>query len=436
MQNSPAIQYQMHTKTVQELFYLYEHGHLNLEPGFQRKSVWTVSDRRRLIDSISRGYPLPSIFLYQQTKDGHHVYDVIDGKQRIETLLMFAGLMRGRFDAVLQLPGADAPERTDWKGLMKKQHQHLITGYKVQCIEVNGELGEIIDLFVRINSTGKPLSSAEKLHARYFNSPFLKTAEKLARKFRDYFVKHGVLSVAKLDRMKHVELVCELMLAAHTGAVSNKKTALDRAMKADTLTQNEANKAAERVQKSLNRIAKMVPKLHQTRFAQLADFYSLATLIEQFDREGLVLSDKRSNALAADLLTAFGTGVDMVKQKQKKALGMKAGEEQYREYLLTVLEGTDAIDQRQRRAQLLRGLLASLFGVKDKDRGFSVEQRRVLWNSTAVRKCTGPKCRPPRTLTWDDFTIDHVKPWNKGGATALENAALMCHSCNSAKGGS
>jgi hypothetical protein len=420
----------MHTKSVQDLFNLYEKDQLNLEPGFQRQSVWTKSDRRKLIDSIVRGYPLPSIFLYQQTKDGQHVYDVIDGKQRIETLLMFAGLMRGRFEAKIQLPGEDEPDLVNWKRLVKTQRQHLITGYKVQCIEVSGELGEIIDLFVRINSTGKPLTSAEKRHARYFNSAFLKTAEKLARKFQGYFVDHRILSDAKLDRMKHVELVCELMLAAHTGAVSNKKTALDRAMSSNALTGLQAEKAAKRVQKALNRVEKIIPKLHQTRFCQLADFYTLATLIEQFDHEGLILTNKRNNRLAADLLTAFSTGVDIVKLKQKKAQNVKPSEELYREYLLTVLEGTDALDQRKRRSDILRALLESLFAVKDKDRGFSTEQRRVMWNSTADRKCAGCSCK----LTWDDFTIDHVKPWSKGGPTALKNAALRCQPCNSAKG--
>lgn len=434
MQNSPAIQYQMHTKSVQDLINLYEKDQLNLEPGFQRQSVWGLSDRRRLIDSIVRGYPLPSIFLYQQTKDGHHVYDVIDGKQRIETLLMFMGVLKGnRFDVKLQLPGEDEPDLVDWKSLEQKKLQHLITGYKVQCIEVSGELGEIIDLFVRINSTGKPLTSAEKRHARYFNSPFLTLAEKLARKYREYFVRHKVLSVANLERMKHVELVCELMLAAHTGALSNKKAAVDKAMSVDAMTQAQADKAAKRVQLVLNRIEKLFPKIGHTRFAHLADFYTLATLIEQFDGANLVLTDKRKNRLAADLLTAFGVGVDQVKIKQKKAHGITPGEEQYREYLLTVLEGTDALDQRQRRAEILRGLLGSLFAVKDKDRVFSPEQRRVMWGSTSVRKCTNPKCK--EILTWDDFTIDHIKPWSKGGLTDLNNAALMCQSCNSSKGG-
>ncbi|MEX0613195.1 MAG: DUF262 domain-containing protein, partial [Pirellulales bacterium] len=38
-------------------------GHLNLEPGFQRKSVWTLRDRRKFIESVLEQFPVPSIFL-------------------------------------------------------------------------------------------------------------------------------------------------------------------------------------------------------------------------------------------------------------------------------------------------------------------------------------------------------------------------------------
>jgi 5-methylcytosine-specific restriction endonuclease McrA len=36
---------------------------------------------------------------------------------------------------------------------------------------------------------------------------------------------------------------------------------------------------------------------------------------------------------------------------------------------------------------------------------------------------------------WDDFTVDHVIAYVKGGKTSLLNAQLMCRSCNSRKGG-
>jgi len=59
-----AIRYSAQTRTVQDLINLYEHGKLNLNPGFQRESVWSDRDRAKLIDSILRGYPIPAIFLY------------------------------------------------------------------------------------------------------------------------------------------------------------------------------------------------------------------------------------------------------------------------------------------------------------------------------------------------------------------------------------
>src|SRR4051794_18806453 len=79
------LRHEANQKTVQDVVSRYKDGHLNLTPGFQRDSVWTKRDRARLIDSIVRKYPLPSIFLYQREVDGQIIFDVIDGKQRIES---------------------------------------------------------------------------------------------------------------------------------------------------------------------------------------------------------------------------------------------------------------------------------------------------------------------------------------------------------------
>ena len=49
--------------TIHDLLLLFKHFQINLNPGFQRNSVWTLTDRRRLVQSILARYPLPSIFL-------------------------------------------------------------------------------------------------------------------------------------------------------------------------------------------------------------------------------------------------------------------------------------------------------------------------------------------------------------------------------------
>jgi 5-methylcytosine-specific restriction endonuclease McrA len=101
---------------------------------------------------------------------------------------------------------------------------------------------------------------------------------------------------------------------------------------------------------------------------------------------------------------------------------------QYQTDQMTVLDIMNLFEKK--REQILYGLLATLFQRKDAARLFSTEQRRILWNSSETRRCA--TCR--KVLTWEDFTVDHIKPHSKGGATALENAGLMCKRHNSAKG--
>jgi hypothetical protein len=417
-------------KPIHDIVNLYEDGQLNLNPGFQRDSVWTTKDRAKLIESILRNYPLPAIFLYRREEKGKLIYDVIDGKQRLESILLYMGVMRGnRFSVKTQIENDDDFVDADWKYLQKKGKQTLISGYKLYTIEVEGDPADIIDVFVRINSTGKALTSAEKQHAKYYKSPFLRKAASTANKYKKYFESTGILSSGQISRMKHVELICEIVLSIGQDDVINKKAALDKIMGKGMTAHQIANLTAKCV-KALNRVNKLFPRLAETRFSGLSDFYVLSVLISKYEEEGLILTDKKRNKLAADLLKEFSDGVDRARIKQKKAESISEADSIYREYLLTVLQSTDEISQRRKRMAILDGILRNLFASKDKQRGFSQEQRRLIWNSTKERKCQ--TCS--KVLTWDDFTIDHIDPHSKGGRSEIENATLMCREHNSSKG--
>lgn len=251
------------------------------------------------------------------------MFDVIDGKQRIESLLMFIGALRGRFYTRTQLPCSDELEWIDWPLMKRRGLQHLITGYEIPVIEVDGELGEIIEVFVRINSTGKALTRQEKRHACYYRSPFLKEASRLANRFTKYFLKNGILTAGQIDRMKHVEFVSELMLSLVQGDVLNKKTALDRVMQTNSFDGRQLRRAVSLATATLNRVQRMFPDLKSTRLKQITDFYTLAVLIGKYEQEGLVLTDRRRNQLAWDLLKAFANRVDEVRELQRKAKGAR-----------------------------------------------------------------------------------------------------------------
>jgi uncharacterized protein with ParB-like and HNH nuclease domain len=75
-----SLTYKYSQRTVQQFILEFNHGHLNLEPGFQRESVWTPSDRRKFVETVIQNYPIPSVFLYRNEEGGKLRYDVLDGK--------------------------------------------------------------------------------------------------------------------------------------------------------------------------------------------------------------------------------------------------------------------------------------------------------------------------------------------------------------------
>ncbi len=66
-------------------------GQLNLNPSYQRGDVWPTNDAQKLIESILRGIPLPSIILLRPRSDSQSRFEVVDGKQRLTSILRFIG---------------------------------------------------------------------------------------------------------------------------------------------------------------------------------------------------------------------------------------------------------------------------------------------------------------------------------------------------------
>jgi len=426
-----TLRYSAQTRTIQDLINLHEDKQLNLSPGFQRESVWSGRDRAKLIDSVLRGYPIPAIFLHKRLSEGSIVYDVIDGKQRIETIFRFMGIQRGHSFSTKTVLGDDSSEViVDWQLLKRRHLQHRLEAYQLQVIFVEGELSQIIDLFVRINSTGRALTRQEQRHANYYRSAFLKRAAKMAEGLREEFIHQRILSANQINRMKHVEFVSELMLSVYYGDVLHKKRVLDHVMSENDLPAKAVEKAFVATRLAMRRTVRMFPNLRETRFRQVSDFYSLVLLIHKFEREGCILTDRTRNRIAAGLLAEFGSGVDELRHLQKRLEKIPPDMDPYRSYLQTVQEGTDTSQNRKTREKILAGLFGGIFSKKDPWRLFTPEQRRVIWQSSPSKKCAICK----KTVTWDDFTVDHLKPHSRGGRTVKLNAAIAHKSCNSREG--
>jgi hypothetical protein len=108
-------------------------GRLNLSPSYQRGDVWPTSDAQLLIESILRGIPLPSVIILKP-EAGDAPFEVVDGKQRLTTILRFIGkhprALARVADADAKHEGANFKKlfeenypafRRQWKNLMGEQ---------------------------------------------------------------------------------------------------------------------------------------------------------------------------------------------------------------------------------------------------------------------------------------------------------------------------
>jgi hypothetical protein len=410
---------------------------LNLSPAFQRQSVWTKSDRQLLVRSLLEGVPLPSIYLYRTVGHGGvPKYDVIDGKQRLETILQFLGKGPLAKDQELLVKTSfaddDQLEWWSWRDFSNEEKNKFLTA-KIQTIEVAGDLSEIIGLFVRINSTGKRLTMQEKRHANFYTNPVLKTAQKLAADERTRLMKLGVVTPGQAARMKDVELVTELLLAINAGQPLNKKSKIDRVIQGSGLTAPELQYAAKKLKSALALVEVMLPDLRSTRLSNGSDFYTLILLLHRLKDEGKSVSahDSKRNALAGSLLRGFAHNVDELSDQLKNIEPPHAANEPVREYLMTVRADTDSSKQRLKREKILTKVLDGVFEDLDPNRVFNSTQRRIVWNGSHSKSCA--MCRRP-VKRWEDMAVDHMNPYINGGKTVLGNAALTHKNCNAAAG--
>lgn len=75
-----------------EIINLYKNKELIIDPVFQRLFRWDDQRKTRFIESIILGIPVPPIFVFQDEKG---VWELIDGLQRVSTVLQLTGDLQG-----------------------------------------------------------------------------------------------------------------------------------------------------------------------------------------------------------------------------------------------------------------------------------------------------------------------------------------------------
>lgn len=75
--------------SVQEAYRLYRDDKLIVNRKYQRKLVWTLAEKKSLIDSVLNDYPIPLILFADKNIAGSSTYEIIDGMQRLNAIFGF-----------------------------------------------------------------------------------------------------------------------------------------------------------------------------------------------------------------------------------------------------------------------------------------------------------------------------------------------------------
>lgn len=188
---------------------------LDLDPRYQRRSVWSPRDRRFFLDTIFNGYPSPAIFVHKVLRDGTNVHEVVDGKQRLETIFLFVdnrlAIDKEFGDARLngkkwrQIEGEPDLRSRFWDYVIPVEFLRVVDGRAVN------------EVFDRLNRNSRRLQPQELRHARYDGWLASKVEAEVDLPFwRDV----GVVTTARSKRMRDVQFIAELLMIVLRGRIS------------------------------------------------------------------------------------------------------------------------------------------------------------------------------------------------------------------------
>lgn len=211
-------------------------GALDLNPNFQRRPVWKKGAKSYLIDTIVRGLPMPIIFLRDLRTDLRTLKsrrDVVDGQQRIRTILSFIDpALLPDFDQardsfrISSVHNEELGGKT-WRDLGPAEQQMILDyQFSVHSFPSDTDDREILQIFARMNSTGMKLNAQELRNAEFYGR-FKTVAYELATEQLNRWRDWKVFTPDQIARMNEVELTSEFLTLIMAGVLTKNNATID-----------------------------------------------------------------------------------------------------------------------------------------------------------------------------------------------------------------
>lgn len=349
-------------------------GKLDVRPAYQRGFVYKEKNlykRDAVIDTILNGFPL-SVFYWVDRENGR--YEVLDGQQRIMSICQYS---KNEFSIPFN------GRQVSFKRLLEDEERDFLN-YPLMVYFCRGTQSKKLKWFRRINVAGEPLNDQELLNASYAKGKWLGEAKKIFSKPKN----NGAYNKGR-PYVNGTPIRQDIL-----------RTAIKWINDGDIkgyMEKHEMDTDAEPLRKHYYKVIDWV--------------------IDTFGED-----NKRTEMKYVD----WGT---LYKEHHKKKWNAVELEKQVAE----LMTNKDIKNKKGIYPYVLDGNEKHL-----KYRDFEDEDKRVRFEEQKG-KCAyheSSNCKAGDRV-FDDYTemhADHIKPWDKGGETELDNLQLLCATCNITKG--
>ncbi len=351
-----------HTSRPQSIAWFQDHYknvRLELRPPFQRKPVWSDKQRCALIESLLMDVPIPEIYVQVTvSNDGTEEFGVVDGQQRLRTILQFVGLERqddqhddDNNNFSLDALPATSPHKDKTFADVTGEFRKRFFQYEV-CVRFlyTEDIREVEDVFKRLNKFGMPLKAQELRNATY-HGPFAKLSEQLADD--EYWAVNRIVTPAAIRRMADIEMMSDILIGLLHGPQGGSAKIIDAYYEQYEQYEDEfpEQSRVKRVfAKSKNTIERLFPNISDTRWGNRADFYSLFVVLGNLlERRDLAKTKEKE---LRDRLLKFAD--DVTKRLENPAQHTSA---QARDYARAIEKGSNDKARRADRHEALVGII-------------------------------------------------------------------------------
>jgi hypothetical protein len=325
---------------VQDLLNLFKNAELDLNPWYQRRSVWTQPQKAYLINTLFEKKPIPSLYIRHSLdiEAERSIREVVDGQQRIRAILEYV-------DDSFATRHPKYSKRIKYSQLKRSE----VESFKLTSLAVGYLLGatdeDVIEIFGRLNSVAKTLNAQEKRNARFsgeYKQFCLQQAAKRVVLWRDL----RLFTANEIARMEEVQFVSDITLNFLNGLSDYSAVRLDKIYAQFDEDFPKRTEMEEQFEHVFSQIVGLKPEsVRDTVFSRPPLFFSLCLVlgstnkrlpasrieaalheVDQILRSDILISDRKK--AEAEFIIACKASTQRIKQRSirhdfiRKRLGL------------------------------------------------------------------------------------------------------------------